>query len=108
MACVRPAGAISPGPFFVFSDGRPLVRERFVNDMIVVLGAIVAESYAGHSFRIGAATTAARCGMPDSLIKTPGRDGGRVWHTCCTYIRTPHQVLCSVAQSLTEREPHPS
>jgi len=26
MAHMRPAGAASPGPFFVFSDGRPLTR----------------------------------------------------------------------------------
>jgi len=61
----RPAGAASPKSFFMFSDGSPLTRERFVKEMRVVLGAvgIKAEKYAAHSFWIGAATTAARCGM---------------------------------------------
>ena len=31
-----------------------------------------AVNYAGHSFRIGAATTAAQCGLPESTIKMLG------------------------------------
>ena len=50
--------------------------------------------YAGHSFRIGAATTAAQ---RDSLIKTLGQ-----WESTAymVYIRTPSEVLCSVSSTL--------
>ena len=64
----------SEGPFFTFEDGRRLTRERFVVEVrrtLTELGYNCA-LYAGHSFRIGAATTAAQRGMQDSLIKTLG------------------------------------
>ena len=47
--------------------------------------------YAGHSFRIGAATVAAQHGVQDSLIKTMGR-----WES-----GTPKEVLGSVAATMT-------
>ncbi len=64
-----------PGIFFRFQDGRSLTRERFVS---AVKGALTnagvdSSRYNGHSFRIGAATTAALRGLPDSLIKTLGQ-----------------------------------
>ena len=88
-----------PGPFFIFVDGRPLTRERFVAAVRSALhsAGVDASRYAGHSFRIGAATIAAQNGIPDSLIKTMGR-----WESLAymLYIRTPQDMLCSVAQSL--------
>jgi len=52
----------SPGPFFVFSDGTYLTRDWFVAAVQKALDlvSIDSSSYAGHSFRIGAATTAAK------------------------------------------------
>ena len=87
------------GPFFLFEDRRLLTRQRFVSEVrkaLTDLGYNCA-LYAGHSFRIGAATTAAQRGLQDSLIKTLGR-----WESAAytVYIQTPPEVLCSVASTL--------
>ncbi len=92
----------SQGPFFRFSDGRSLTRDRFVAAVRSTLQAagIPSAHYAGHSFRIGAATTAALCGVQDSLIKTLGR-----WESAAytLYIRTPPETLCAVSRSLVSK-----
>lgn len=64
--------AHSAGPLFVRADGQPLTRKWFVDKTQVALAraGINASAYNGHSFRIGAATTAAACGVSDSKIKT--------------------------------------
>ncbi len=53
---------------------RPLTRQRFIQEVqeVLVKAGIQADRYAGHSFRIGAATVAAARGMEDS-IKTLGQ-----------------------------------
>ncbi|KAL5510124.1 hypothetical protein EMCRGX_G005615 [Ephydatia muelleri] len=87
------------GPFFSFSDQRPLTRDRLVKEVCQAMrtSGIDDKLYSGHSFRIGAATTAASCGLQDSLIKTLGR-----WESAAytIYIRTPKAELCGVASKL--------
>ena len=74
MAYLVSRGSV-PGPLFVFKDGRFLTRPRFVSAVRQALQSAGVDclKYAGHSFRIGAATTAASRGMEDSIIKTLGR-----------------------------------
>ena len=87
------------GPLFCFQNGNPLTRQRLVSKMREVLQKVGIDcgKYSGHSFRIGAATTAAATkGIQDSLRKTMGR-----WESVAyqLYIRTPLQLL-SVSQAL--------
>ena len=76
------------GPFFQLQDGRPLTKAVFTSKVREGLRAIglPEQNFAGHSFRIGAATTAASVGIEDSVIRTMGR-----WSSAAylVYIRTP-------------------
>ena len=79
-----------PGPLFRFRDGRPLTRQRFVERMREALrwAGVDQSKYCGHSFRIGAATTAATKGVEDCVIKTLGR-----WESLAylRYVRLPRE-----------------
>ena len=88
-------------PFFVLPSGEPLTRQFFISSMRSVLSSLgfSPDSYNGHSFRIGAATSAASR-VEDHMIKTLGR-----WTSSCytRYIRTPLQnIQCAqIAMSQT-------
>lgn len=60
-----------PGPLFRFEDGCPLTRPAFVKQVKAALEVVGASSVgvSGHSFCIGAATTAAERGVEDSTVK---------------------------------------
>ena len=85
---VRPAG---PGPFFMERDSQPLSWPALVSAGVDVF------RFSGHSFLIGAATTAAQAGLSDSLIQTLGR-----WRSSAflAYIRTPQAELASLTRQL--------
>lgn len=53
--------------------------------------------FSGHSFRVGAATTAARVGIQDATIKMLGR-----WRSTAyqRYIRTPQSELATFSSRL--------
>ena len=82
---------VAPGPLFRFQDGRFLTKQLFIERVRMGLDTLGLSSsdYAGHSFRIGAATTAAERGVEDSLIKMLGR-----WESSAyqIYIKTPRDV----------------
>ncbi len=61
----------STGPFFCFMDSKPLTKARFTEVICKFLEAVghPQDHFAGHSFRIGVATTAAKAGNEDSTIR---------------------------------------
>ena len=62
-------------PLFVSQDDVPLTKEAFVKKVKAALSraGINQQAYSGHSFRIGAATTAAAHNIPAHTIKMLGR-----------------------------------
>ena len=88
-----------PGPMFQFQDHRPLTRARLVTELREALhtSGYDSHNYAGHSYRIGAATTAALCGIQDSTIKMLGR-----WQSSAytLYIQTPPSSLIPLSKRL--------
>ena len=82
----------APGPFFRDERGQPLTKARFVREVRNALSqlGLPAKQFAGHSFRIGAATAAAQAGLEDSVIQSLGR-----WSSAAflLYIRTPREQL---------------
>jgi hypothetical protein len=91
----------TPGQFFRFQDGKPLTKATFVHHVRLALqnAGLPYGNFAGHSFRIGAATTAAKAGMEDSVIRTLGR-----WNSAAflVYIRTPRENLAKVSMALAK------
>ena len=101
------------GPFFLDTSSNPVTKQRFVTRIREVLTAIglPQHQFAGHSFRIGAATTAATAGIEDSTIQTLGRRHSAAF---LQYIRTPKERLAAISttlanvSSLTSSGAHPT
>ena len=87
------------GPLFRFLDGSPLSRSALVERVRAALTAagIDPTPFSGHSFRIGAATSAAANGVEDSMIQTLGR-----WKSDAylRYVRIPREQLAAVSKKL--------
>lgn len=65
----------SPGPLFILKDATPLTRSSLSTMLRATLtqAGLDTEKYSTHSFRSGAATTAADVGISDAHIKMLGR-----------------------------------
>ena len=86
------------GPLFIYQDGSPLSRSQLSSFLQTTLQAAgIPGKFSGHSFRIGASTTAAQRGVHDHLIKRMGR-----WSLVAylLYVRTPVETILSVAERL--------
>ena len=90
----------SPGALFQWDNRVPLSKTKFVEAVCQALttAGLPAKDYSGHSFRIGAATTAATAGLEDSTIQTLGRWKSSAYQL---YIRTSPQHLAAVASTLS-------
>ena len=89
----------SPGPLFLLNDGTTLTRQKLVQMVqnTLQLAGIDPRGYSGHSFRIGAATTAAAKGIDADTIQTLGRWSSDTYQR---YIQIPHQDLASMSQQM--------
>ena len=101
-SCSQPPGT----PLFVFQDGSYLTPTRLTSTLRSLLRSLGINdaAYASHSFRIGAATTAAAAGLPIWLIKTLGRWTSDAYQR---YIHVDKATLQSVPGRLANTQiPH--
>ena len=86
------------GLLFLFQDGRPLSRAALTDWLRRILSAAgIPGTFSSHSFCIGAATVAARNGVPDHLIQALGRWSSNAYQL---YIRTPSESLARLSSQL--------
>ena len=95
------ARGFKEGPLFINSDGSPFSQQQLVTSLRHALtqAGIDCTHYSGHSFRIGAATTASVKGIPEATIQALGR-----WKSDCykRYIRLPQGELTHVSAQLVQ------
>ena len=87
------------GPLFIYRESTCLTRDKLVTHVRSALTAagIDMRGYSGHSFRIGAPSTAAQAGVEDSVIKMLGR-----WESSAyqRYLCTPRESLTAISVRL--------
>lgn len=89
------------GPLFILEGGAPLSRDLLVKKVRRALesAGLDQSQYTGHSFRIGAATSAAAAGVPAHIIKMMGRWSSEAY---MLYIQTPRESLASVSVAIAK------
>ena len=91
---LRGGDAVYAGPLCRHSTGSPLTRATLPTWLRnAVAHAGLPGNFSGHSFYIGAATSAATAGIPDHLIKTLGRWFSNAYQL---YIQTPNHIIGTV------------
>ncbi|XP_056308792.1 uncharacterized protein LOC130220585 [Danio aesculapii] len=100
--------SLSPlAPLFIDDAHHPVTRFWFQKHLKAVLhhSGFPSGSYSSHSFRIGAATTAAHKGLSQQHIQTLGRWSSDAFKS---YIRLSHSHLKEAQRTLTSRHLKPS
>ena len=88
----------APGPLFFLANGQPLSRAILTDWLRQIFSTKGIEgNFSSHSFRIGAATVAARNSIPDHLIQALGRWTSNAYQL---YIRTPSEALAGFSGQL--------
>ena len=85
-----------PGLLFMFANQQGLTRDKLVSHVRRALtkAGINPDLYAGHSFRIGAATVAHMKGIEDSMIMTLRRWKSNAYQR---YVRIPQEHLAQLS-----------
>ena len=95
----------APEPLFIDTSHRPVSKAKFVIRIWGILdkAGYLSHQCAGHSFRINAATEAARAGLKDLVIQALGW-----WHsaTFMKNIRTPPEQLVSISARPASESPY--
>ena len=89
-----------PGPLFCWANGAPLTKPNLISSLrsALELAGHDPSKFAGHSFRVGAASTAAERGIEDSVIKVLGRWNSDAY---CRYIKLPASELVAYSRVLS-------
>jgi len=89
----------NPGPLFIMEDHTYLTRSKFTAKLREILKAagIDDSKYASHSFRSGAATTAAEANIPDVHIKMLGRWKSEAYQV---YVKSAPEKLAKASKQL--------
>ncbi len=88
-------------PLLQFGDGSPLTKDRFITLVRAQISraGIDPTQFKGHSFRIGATTTAAACGIHKAVIKWLGRWSSSVYQT---YVQLPPEDLPRISSMMAQ------